>query len=452
MIPIPTRFGRRLAFVAAILVAVGRGAGPAAAQTPPMPTDEQMRLRGLSAELLANVPPEALTAIFLRLRLEAPLELRRCLCSSAGHTTGVGVLPEGDRCRFNGTGGTWLDEMPSDRSVWNTCMNTSRMADGRTVAAAFVEEMKKIADRQPWPAAPNDAVAAPTTPLANTPALLRATLQKYRRMCLPTPYRLDDVLTEDVWGAFLRENILDGAQRMVSEARNDCEAAISAKLYLDGQNGSHAAEIVWKTVETFALADKWKVAEGLVETEPMLGRRVRASAKSALGLLGSIDNATDYIAYVDKELKTHERNLDVRAGFDLFRASADWPVDKINDRIEFLERSMVADHRSILTREIDLEREKEAIRPHDGAGNRLPFSAERPDDQQWIRYRDEEKRLEQQADLDEHQARVLIVRAEIEHQTLVRYRLPLAERGCAALMADWKKACETRIGPVPEAR
>lgn len=88
MIPIPTRFGRRLAFVAAILVAVGRGAGPAAAQTPPMPTDEQMRLRGLSAELLANVPPEALTAIFLRLRLEAPLELRRCLCSSAGHKIG----------------------------------------------------------------------------------------------------------------------------------------------------------------------------------------------------------------------------------------------------------------------------------------------------------------------------------------------------------------------------
>lgn len=423
------------------------------AQTPQpdVSADEVARRQGLVAELLGNITAGDYPKVFERLKIEPPLEFQRCLCSHAGHTVGVGVQPEGaGACRFNGTGGTWKDVAPSDPNIWKACMLLVRYPDGRTVGDTLVAKLKEVADSLPWPAEPSGGVESGTIPLVDTPALLKSKLQQYWKMCLPTPAFSSEVLSDDVWKAFLRENVLDRAYRMISSAPNACEGAIETKLYLDSENGRHAAEIAWEAINSFVLMDKWTGAE--VGADGALAKGyISGSPKPIIGLVGTFDNAADFIKVLEEEYKASKANADARAAFDTFHASAKWSTEKIQDQIRFLERSILADHASIAEAAMDLARQKERLLPTDSNGNRLTRTPETAGEI-WNEYDRACEQLDRRTDLSVREARMRIVSARLQHKALAQYRLPLKERGCEAMMAEWKRACETKIGPVPSAQ
>jgi hypothetical protein len=410
--------------------------------TPPLFDEESRRL---AEEMLSRLNAPKLDKVLQEKGRATPTALYDCLCSTAPRTTGVGVRYKDGACEFAGYG-VWREPLPQKLESWRLCLRQTKFGDGLSVSDVFASQ---IGGRRPEPVdslpdvRPPDAVKGASLELEPTPALLKSKLAEFERQCLPTPGKVENLFQASATSEFLRENVYHGAYGLIRQNEaNVCEAAIASKLYLQGQAGMYPSEIAYKAMMelTFNPDDPDKV--DMAENAAKLAEHFKkiAGLSPVIGVVGNASDFASIGATFIEQYNVSKGNAQARAAYEAFVASRGWPKERLASEIGTLGDAIKSRLKDIEL--IEREKAEAIIRLPMPPGSPFVAGTAPNNSPQWQAYRQEARRIEVASNAARNAAMMELSGAQQKLKALRDYRQGLSTKGCAALMAEWKRICE----------
>lgn len=454
-------------------------AGPLHAQEP-APTAREQRAAALTqvardsvADDIAQLGGEKIGQIATELNVTIPDRAYSCLCRTYPRSGHVGVKAEGGECHFSGLG-SWSEPLPSGGDAWQGCLGGPGDQDGADLFGAALEQVAGAAPQL----GPSGGMR------------FEIKVMEYRRDCLPAPthasaqeYEAANMKEVGIYQALsqpmrvmLRDTVYEKANAIAESEAQRCNAAIASKLYMDGQEGRFALDLVadaaWQTYrpqyieyaeqlaqqyakwssDSTAVQDASGAFFDLGKVDAPLAAKLAGTHK----FFSDLQTKASLLKTLQEQYETRAQNAQRMAAYELFQNTRDASPAALESLRDQLNREITAEqanatklmkerqqalrklyqsHFDPNNKAVALLMEKRQQQQRGAIVEFTPAEAKLASDYEWARVKLEADYQDRIGDTNTRIGTLML-----KDQVLEEYRLPLAREGCEAFIEARRQA------------